>query len=400
MKKVLSTYILLLYILSAYGQDGKYMLLNLGIKDESIINKSVNIEIRDIYFEKIKYNLIKTSGIILDNKSEYLILSDFKVLNRKSSNAGILPINILNIELTLSFINSKDKKYYNYMSLAKEYTCNTESEGLRMFVNDLQLDQKELNEFIYQGRKSIENYYAQNCEDIINTIKRYQTTQEYDKALAFCSFVPTDVPCFNLVDTLANALYTLVSYHIDYRIFQSAQKLVSVEQYQGAIDSLKQISINSAFYKMSLDLTENINSYIISKRSLESQQNLKLKEIDLKNSEIKLQEKKNIMQEGINSTNIEIARLKNEAESKIKSQEIYAQKEIRLKEIDANIKIEQINKDERELEIDRQLKKEEMNLQKRNLELEYQHQSKRDKLVEEMFLKQLLTQPNQFTIIR
>jgi hypothetical protein len=378
----------------------KYFLVDFAIKEGSILTNESNKDIRDLYFNKLSSIFNKLNHVIIDNQSNYQIVSDFHIKSNKTSKAGFMTIGVYNIELTIHLINKLDNKTYKTFVQSKEYTSNTEAECVRNFINDIDIDKNTLDDFIIVGRNKMLEFYSKNCNEILNSVKKYQTVGELEKALAICATIPSDVSCFERVDTIANSLYTALSYKMDNAIFLTAQNLINNSDYETAINKLKEISIYSKFYSQAQNTSSQITSFLLLQRELDKKKELKAKETELKKAEVELQQKKNELQVGINTTNKEIANIKADAEKIIRTQEIAAEKEIKSQEIDAQIRRDELNKARQEEENNSQLRREELAIQRKEMEIDASQQRQRNNLIGDYFLKSLAQPSSSFTIIR
>jgi hypothetical protein len=384
----------------SFSQEGGYTLLDIGVKESSILSKKNNLESQTIFKDKLTGALLNSGKVVIDSNSEYIILSDVKVISRNQSNAGMMPISILKFELTINLISKFDKKVFGTVTFDQEQKTNTESEGLKLFLNSLNLEEQKFNTFIKDGLSRVDEYYSQNCAEIINNIRKYESISQLEKALVFCTYVPTNAPCFAEVDTLARAIFTSICYAKDYRLFLSAQNSINQEKYNDAIDSLKKISTNSEFYELAIGSIESVTSFIQSKKTLEAELKNNQKELEIRNIELKIEEKKRVVQEGINITNIELARINTEAEKSINSEQIAAQRDLRAREIDAKLKMQESNKQQKENELKAQVRQEEISLQRKQTEVELAHARRRENFMQAYIMQQSMSQSVNLTIVR
>jgi hypothetical protein len=401
MKNLALTIVLSLLLSKVNAQTSeKYFLVNFAIKEGSILTIESNKDIRDLYYNKLSSIFDTINHVIIDNQSNYQIVSDFHIKSSKTSKAGFMTIGVYNIELTVYLINKLDNITYKTFVQSKDYAANTESECVRSFINDFVIEKKALDDFILVGRNKMLEFYSNNCNEIINSVKKYQTVGEVEKALAICATIPPDVACFERIDTIANSLYTALSYKMDNAIFLTAQNLINNSDYETAINKLKEISIYSKFYNQAQNTSIQITSFLLAQRELEKKKELKTKETELKNAEVELQQKKNEMQAGINATNKKIALIKVEAEKIIRTQEIEAEKEIKSQEIDAQVRRDELNKARQLDENNSQLRREELAIQRKEMEIDASQQRQRNNLIGDYFLKSLTQPSSSFTIIR
>ena len=384
----------------SYSQQTSISILDLGLKESSILAQKNNIYAQNDYKTKLRNALIKFEGLVIDPNSDYMLISDIRIISLNQSSAGMMPVSIFRFQLTLDIIKKIDKKIFGSVSFDQEIRTNTDADGLEIFIKNLDLQNEKFGNFIRNSSAKIETYYSENCSELIKNIRKYESAAQLEKALLFCSYVPANAPCFDEVDTLARAIYSSICYTNDYRIFLAAQESIIKERYHDAIDGLKTISVNSDFHDLSVKAIESVSNFLKAKKLLEAELKINQKELEIKNTELQIEEKKRIIQEGINQTNIELTRIKTEAEKAIKSEQIAAQRDVRIKDIDAQIKIQDSKAKERENELRTQLRQDELSLQRKQTEVELANARRRENYMQAYLMQQSMSQTVNLTIVR
>jgi hypothetical protein len=246
----------------------------------------------------------------------------------------------MNLKLSLKY-NSRGKTF-NELNFAKDYFVNTESEALKLLINDFSFSESNLIEFFNVGVKQMKEFYSSNCDKLIESARKYQNIGEPDKAIAICLSIPPDAPCNGTISYLTKELYTLLSYKSDYSLFLRAQDFVSKGKYESAFAILNEVSIYSQFYGQTKALGKQINDFIFSQKELQKKKELAESEQKLKETEVELQQKRNELQQRINQTNLEIANQKNESDRKIALQQQESQKQMKVMELQSKERTEMI----------------------------------------------------------
>ncbi len=341
MKKLYLIVILILINKIIYAQSNTFFLVNLAIEEKSILNTEHNVLLKDLLLKKLTSDFNRVNGVIIDEYSDYLLVSDIYSNKSQTSNAGFLPVGSYSMSLKLKLMYKSGGKSFRELNFSKDYVVNTELEAARLLINDFSFSENELNDFFREGAKKMKDFYSYNCGKLIESAKRYQNIGEPEKALAICLSVPSDVPCYNNIYSLIKELYTSLSYKSDYGIFLRAQNYVSKAEYEIAFTTLNEISIYSQFYNQAQLLGKQINNFIFNQKELQKKIELTESEQKLKETQLELQQKRNELQESINQTKIEIAYQKNESDRLIASQknetdrQIASQKQESLKQMKA-----------------------------------------------------------------
>lgn len=341
MKKLFLVFLILI-IFKSNAQQTNFFLLNLALQESSILNKQENQKTKDLLFKKITTLTNRVNGVIIDELSDYFLVTDIYVSETKSSSAGFLPVGSYKMILKLKLVYRIGGKSFKELNFTKDYVSNNETEAIQKIINDFNFNETELQDFFNSGFQKMKNYYGQNCDKIVSNVKKYQSIGEPEKALAICLSVPSDQPCYNSLSALVKDMYTSLSYKSDYSIFLQAQDFVSKGEYSSAFEVLNGISIYSQFYGKSQILSKQINDFIFNQNELQKKIELTDSEQRLKESEISLQQKRNELQKSINYANIEIANQKNESDRSIALSEIQNKKEMKALDLQSRERTELI----------------------------------------------------------
>jgi hypothetical protein len=324
------------------AQSNTFFLVNLAIEEKSVLNIEHNILIKDLLFKKLTSNCNKIDGVIIDENSDYFLVSDIYANKSQTSNSGFLPVGSYSMNLKLKLIYKTSGKAFTELNFTKDYVVNTESEAAKLLINDFAFSEIELNEFFKKGAKKMKDFYSTNCSSLVESAKKYQNIGEPEKAIAICLSIPSDVPCYSNISTLTKELYTSLSYKSDYATFLRAQDLVSKGEYESAFSILNEISIYSKFYDQAQALGKQVNDFIFSQKDLQKKKELADSEQRLKETEVELQQRRNELQESINKTNLEIASQKNESDRQIALQQQENRKQIKAMELQSQERKEMI----------------------------------------------------------
>jgi hypothetical protein len=342
MKRLFFISLLILTNQFASAQTPSFFLMNLAIEETSLLNQAQNGYSKDLLFKKLTNICNKVDGVIIDEFSDYYLVSDIYATQSQTSNAGFLPVGTYKMNLKLKLIYKSGGKTFKELNFSKDYVVNTESEAAKSLINDFSFSETDLNDFFKEGAKKMKEFYSSNCSSLIESAKKYQSIGEPEKAIAICLSIPSDLPCYSNISSLTKELYTSLSYKSDYATFLSAQDLVSKGEYQSAFSTLNEISIYSQFYGQAQVLGKQINDFIFSQKELQKKKELAESEQKLKETEVELQQKRNELQESINQNNVEIANQKNETDRQIALQQQESQKQMKAMELQSKERTEMI----------------------------------------------------------
>jgi hypothetical protein len=342
MQRVIYLSILAIIHQYAIAQDSRFFMVNIAIEEKSELNNLLNNHEKAMLFNKITKLCNNKDGVIIDEYSDYFLVSDIYPSSSRISNAGYLPVGSFKMEFQLKLTYEQGGKTFKQINFSKEYVANTEREAVNRLINDFTFSEIELNDFFDEGFKKMSAFYSENCNSLVESAKRYQNVGEPEKALALCLTIPTDVPCYGSISKLSKELYTSLSYKTDYSIFLQAQEFVSKGAYESAFASLNEISIYSQFYSQAQSLGTQINNFIFNQKEIQKKKELAESEQKLKEAELLLQVKRNELQQSINQANIDIAQLKNESDRQIALQQLESNKQLKNMELQSQERKEMI----------------------------------------------------------
>jgi hypothetical protein len=323
-KNVYIAFFLLLSLVGNAQNNTGFYLVNFRSEPESVLSKST--ELSDLYYAKLLTIIGGTNGVILDERSDFYIASKMYVSSVNSSNAGFLPVYKCTVNLILDLKFTKNGNSFKQISFQKGYIGNSENECVKKFIEEMPITPEIMEVYLGSGFEKISNYYAKNCEYLVSSVKKYQSIGELDKALGLCLSLPEFVQCNLSLADLVKSIYKSISYNYDYKVFVDAQKLVTQERYNEALDLLKRISIYSSFYQESVTASKDINKF------LEKQKELRMQK-EIEDVKLQTQQYKNELQNSINQTNIQIANEKRESDQNLLQLKLENSREIRQMEL-------------------------------------------------------------------
>ena len=143
--------------LYAYSQQSNFFLVNLAINENSMLNN--NVDAKELLFKKLTELSNKIEGVIIDEYSDYYLVSDIYSTQSQTSNAGFLPVGTYKMNFKLKLIYKSGGKTFKELNFSKDYVVNTESEAARQLINDFSFSETELNNFFSEGSKKMKRFY-------------------------------------------------------------------------------------------------------------------------------------------------------------------------------------------------------------------------------------------------
>ena len=101
MKNLFFISLLILINQFATAQTPSFFLVNLAIEETSLLNQAQNGHNKELLFKKLTNICNKVDGVIIDEFSDYYLVSDIYATQAQTSNAGFLPVGTYKMNLKL-----------------------------------------------------------------------------------------------------------------------------------------------------------------------------------------------------------------------------------------------------------------------------------------------------------
>lgn len=109
----------------------------------------------------------------------------------------------ISAEMTISAVNTVDGIVYHSVTVPlKGSAPGGKDAAMKAMVNSMKATDPVYVRFVRTARARIDDYYAENCGNIIEQARRLVTLKQYDRAANYLSAVPTSVSCYDQATVL------------------------------------------------------------------------------------------------------------------------------------------------------------------------------------------------------
>ena len=112
-------------------------------------------------------------------------------------------------------------------------------------ISTIQPNQKELNDFIREGKERIVNYYIEQRPTIIKKARELAGKQQYQEALYLLATYPESLPGYAEVSKASVEIFVKYQNHYCSQLLQEAKSLISIKEYDAAAYILMSIDAQS-----------------------------------------------------------------------------------------------------------------------------------------------------------
>jgi hypothetical protein len=228
--------------------------LNVLLPDDSKIPE----ETKDYFTNKLK-QITSNNGLGgTDNSNPRFILSGNIIeVNKEQISESLLFY--FNLEIILYVIDLQENKIFNSLSLNLKGLGDTKLKAYVDCIKRLEPQNKQIKEFLENGKTKIINYYTTQCDYIQANAKNLAKQNKFDEALYNLSLVPNvSESCYNV--TLSNMI-EIYNSKINYECRQSIDKAklnLSFNRFDEVIPLVTMISPKSDCYKESQSLLKEL----------------------------------------------------------------------------------------------------------------------------------------------
>lgn len=101
-------------------------------------------------------------------------------------------------DMTISAVNTVDGTVYHSVTVPlKGSATGGKDAAMKAMANSMKATDPVYVRFVRTARARIDDYYAENCGNIIEQARRLVTLKRYDEAANYLSAVPTSVSCYD-----------------------------------------------------------------------------------------------------------------------------------------------------------------------------------------------------------
>ncbi|MEG2281735.1 MAG: hypothetical protein RSB93_00740, partial [Rikenellaceae bacterium] len=146
-------------------------------------------------------------------ESIFIIYPELNIVSNEVIDNGVVPLYLVDAELSLFAINGKDKSNYGVVTLPIKGAGNTQQKAFDNLFTKFNAYNPAANKFIKNATTKIEDYYSNNMPTVLRKVETLIAGNKYDEALLFLESIPICVPAYEQSSAAIQSLYKVVEEH-------------------------------------------------------------------------------------------------------------------------------------------------------------------------------------------
>ena len=198
----------------------------IGVHAEDLSNAQ-----RQVMTNKIR-NLVTANGLSATGSTQFAIFADFVVVDETATQMLEILYDVEG-ELTLNLVQAGNEVVFNSVTIPLEgSSAGSKAKAVNNAVRQLRANNAELRDFIRNSKAKIVEYYAKQCESILDDAYRLFGLGQHEQAMAILLSVPKEVDCHE------RATNMVIDVYIDFReqgcerLLQRARAALAANDYE------------------------------------------------------------------------------------------------------------------------------------------------------------------------
>jgi len=253
-----------------YSQSNTLLPIAVYVPNDQLISS----ESRAVLESKLQ-TLITDEGIGANKESRFIITGKIGIVGKEyTSTSPVMIASTLNVFLCIG--DGIDGTLFSSINITLKGVGTTEIKSINSALSKLNIKSENISDFLKKGKNKIFQYYAQNCDLLIQKAQISSSKEDYNKSLnELANIFCIDTVCIQKVNKVTLEVYQKkIDLECDLLLnqakilWQSSLDLTGAEK---ASEKLKLINPNSHCYVESQKLVEEIKTRIfeISQREWE-----------------------------------------------------------------------------------------------------------------------------------
>ncbi|MEG1574278.1 MAG: hypothetical protein RR293_08230 [Bacteroidales bacterium] len=186
---------------------------------------------------KFKQIAVKSGISANENFSRFFITASITPLTKEI--LGSAPTKIAqNMEITFYIADYFDQKIFASTSLTMRAVGNNETKCYIDAIKNIDVNSKNLAEFIETGKKKIIDYYNAQCDNIVKKSNSLATQKQYEQALYMLSSIPDVSDCYDKsLKVTAEVYQKYIDYLCDINLAKAKMVWAANQNSSGAEDA-------------------------------------------------------------------------------------------------------------------------------------------------------------------
>ena len=181
--------------------------------------------------------------------NDFIIYPMFEVYESKSVEGGLENLLMLNSQLSLYIKNVKSNLIFSSVNKPLVGTGKDKQQALANSISRINLKDKDIEDFIENGKNKIISYYASNCDDFIRSAESLAQKQDYQQSIALLLSIPKEVSCYQKAINKSVEVYRAFQNYQCSKQVLNAKAELAANNYNSALNILSRIDPSTSCSK-------------------------------------------------------------------------------------------------------------------------------------------------------
>lgn len=241
---------------SALIAQNKLTIIKLAPPSGELMSENVKSQLEN----KLK-QILSANGIANGNSTQFLLASQFN-LNDRAVVEGLQKMTVVKFDMNLQLTNWVSGDGFVAESIIITGSGSSDIEAFRNAISKIKPSDVRLKKFLEDSSVKIQQYYQNECINLMLEADKLANTKSYVPALAILASIPQDVGCYNEANEKKEVLYHKYQQEFCNQKLQQAKVYAANNNYRMALYYLGQIDRASTCIKESDDLMTKIGAEV------------------------------------------------------------------------------------------------------------------------------------------
>lgn len=266
---------------SALIAQNKLTIIKLAPPSGELISENVKSQLEN----KLK-QILSANGIANGNSTQFLLASQFN-LNDRAVVEGLQKMTVVKFDMNLQLTNWVSGDGFVAESIIITGSGSSDIEAFRNAISKIKPSDVRLKKFLEDSSVKIQQYYQNECINLMLEADKLANTKSYVPALAILASIPQDVGCYNEANEKKEVLYHKYQQEFCNQKLQQAKVYAANNNYRMALYYLGQIDRASTCIKESDDLMTKIGAEVDAENKKEWEKIMKSQESGVEGDKVR-----------------------------------------------------------------------------------------------------------------
>ena len=188
-------------------------------------------------------DMVTQSGISAVGNSPIAVVPSFVIDGEDTVEGGMKNVVVINSNITFFIRNLETNEVYSSISRQIRGSGVSRERAINDCISKISISRDDFADFIDKGRTKILAYYRSNCSSLMARAETFAKTQQYEKAIAVVSSIPSTATCYNQSLALLEKFYPAYQKQNCNELLQKARSLYGGHNYLDALAVLYDLKV-------------------------------------------------------------------------------------------------------------------------------------------------------------